>query len=419
MLKNLTLSEEQKELALFLGGSFIAKILSFVLFFIIIRFLTPKEVGQVELYNTNISLLLPVLSLQIGEANIRFLSDDYDKNRIYLTNIVFVIMCQILIITGFIIIFPQKLLFLTVITMVINSFLALYARAINRNQYFRLIEIIQRTSMIALVYGILLYKTIGYMWVTIASYLLSDIIIAFCLRNSFKFSRRAVDRNIIREIVGYSAPLVLNSLGWWLITSADRYIIRYFYSESYVGIYSVATKIASAVMLIMQNIYYVFQKRYIMCYDKGMEIPQHLNRTYLNVTFCITGAGLLCPVWFLKILFGSQYEESLGLYYLFVPTIMYWSLSVLYGVGYLLKKDTKGASTTTLASAVVNVALNWILIKRYAISGAIISTTISLFLWFAVRYIKQKETICCRLSLKYTFVIVGIQAFSIIRYAIY
>ena len=65
MIRGHKFSEEEKELALFLSGSFIAKILSFVLFFIIIRFLTPEEVGEIELYNTNISLLLPICSLQI------------------------------------------------------------------------------------------------------------------------------------------------------------------------------------------------------------------------------------------------------------------------------------------------------------------------------------------------------------------
>ena len=161
MLKKYKFSEEQKELALFLSGSFIAKILSFALFFIIIRFLTPEEVGEIELYNTNISLLLPICSIQIGEANIRFLTDNYDKNKVYLTNIIFIMLCQLVFLAALILFLPQKLLFLTVVAMIINSFLALYARAINRNQYFRLIEIIQRVSMIVLVYEIFLYKTIG------------------------------------------------------------------------------------------------------------------------------------------------------------------------------------------------------------------------------------------------------------------
>ena len=180
MIRGHKFSEEEKELALFLSGSFIAKILSFVLFFIVIRFLTPEEVGEIELYNTNISLLLPICSLQIGEANIRFLTNDYDENKSYLTNIVFVMICQLIFLAIFIVLLPQKLLFLTVAAMIVNSFLALYARAINRNQYFRLIEIIQRVSMIVLIYGIFLFKTIGFMWVTIFSYVISDIIVAFC-----------------------------------------------------------------------------------------------------------------------------------------------------------------------------------------------------------------------------------------------
>ncbi len=153
-MKYLSLSDEQKELALFLGGSLIAKVLSFVLFFIIIRFLTPEEVGEIEIYNTTTSLLLPILSLQVGEANIRFLSGNYEQNRPYLTNIITIIICQIFFIIGLAIFVPQKLVMLTVIVMIINNFLALYARAINKNQYFRLIEIVQRISMIAMLYGI-------------------------------------------------------------------------------------------------------------------------------------------------------------------------------------------------------------------------------------------------------------------------
>ncbi|MBS6377045.1 MAG: oligosaccharide flippase family protein [Clostridium sp.] len=419
MIRGHKFSEEEKELALFLSGSFIAKILSFVLFFIVIRFLTPEEVGEIELYNTNISLLLPICSLQIGEANIRFLTNDYDENKSYLTNIVFVMICQLIFLAIFIVLLPQKLLFLTVAAMIVNSFLALYARAINRNQYFRLIEIIQRVSMIVLIYGIFLYKTIGYMWVTIFSYVISDIIVAFCLKDSFKFNRQTISKKIIGEVVGYSMPLILNSLGWWLITSADRYIIQYFYTASYVGTYSVVTKVSSAVMLIMQNIYYVFQKRYIICYDRGERVSEHFSKAYFYITFFITGIGLLCPNWLLISLFGSQYKESLGLYYLFMPTIMYWSLSVFYGMGYLLKKDTKGASTTTLLSAIVNIILNCIMIKRFDIFGAIVSTTISLFLWFVIRYRKQKEILYCKLKIRYILILLSLQIFSIFRYIAY
>jgi len=418
-LKYLSLSDEQKELALFLGGSLIAKVLSFVLFFIIIRFLTPEEVGEIEIYNTTTSLLLPILSLQVGEANIRFLSGNYEQNRPYLTNIITIIICQIFFIIGLAIFVPQKLVMLTVIVMIINNFLALYARAINKNQYFRLIEIVQRISMIAMLYGIFLYHTKGYMWITVISYLISDIVIAICLRKTFKFVRSTFRKDIIKEVISYSAPLILNSLGWWLITSADRYFIRYFYSESFVGTYSVVTKISSAVMLIMQNIYYVFQKRYISYYDQGIKIPHHLNKTYLNVTFWLTGIGLLCPKELLLLLFGKQYSQSLGLYYLFVPTIMYWSLSVLYGIGYLLKKKTKEASTTTLFCATINVGLNSFLINKYAISGAIYSTTISLFLWFLIRYISQRDTLNCRMTIKNGFIILILQMLSIWRYINY
>ena len=413
------MSLERKELLLFMGGSFIAKAFSFLLFFIIVRFLSPSEMGKIELYNTNISLLFPILSLQISEANIRFLSNDYEKNKLYLSNIIFIVLIQVVIIFFAFLIFRRNLVLLTIIFMIFNSFLSLYARAINKSEFFRLSEIIQKLFMIVFIWYILLYKDRGYILVTITSYLISDCIIGFNLRSTFKIDSTQIDFSIIKELIKYTFPLILNGMGWWMITSADRYVIKFFYDDAYVGIYAVVTKMSSIVMLIMQNVYYVYQKKYINCFDRNETIPKRINSEYLGIIFIITFISLIIPKQILQIMLGQQYSSYLGMYYLFVPTVMYWALSVFYGIGYLLNKNTYGISSTTAISALINVILNFVLTNQIGMTGTIVATNFALLVWFLMRYINAKEAINCKLSFKHILLIAFLQIMAIARFLLY
>ena len=63
------------------------------------------------------------------------------------------------------------------------------------------------------------------------------------------------DKQIEREMIAYSVPLILNSVSWWINNASDRYILTYFSGVAVNGIYSVAYKIPT-ILSTIQSIFY-------------------------------------------------------------------------------------------------------------------------------------------------------------------
>ena len=409
---------ENKELLTYMIGSFVVKIITLGMFFYIAQNLSQAEVGQIEIFNTNVNLIVPLISIQLGEACIRYLGNNLNRNKEYVTNIIAILIVQVVLMSIFLIFSNNKMLLVACLFTILNNFIALYSRSIGEFKYFRLTEIIQK-SLLSILVVIFIKKGVdGYIYATIISLISALFIIGSRIIKKIKIDRSFIKKEIMLGIIKYVSPLIINAIGWWLITSTDRYIIRYFYTDAEVGIYAVATKIAGILMLFLQNIYYVYQKRYINSFELGLKVDEKYNTQYFKITIAITMISLCIPKRLLLLVLGTTFEESVGLYYLFVPSIMYWSLAVLYGLGYLMTKKTKGASATTLISAVVNIIINFILVKQLGIEGAIIATLISLFIWFLLRYLQQKDVINFKIPIVYWVAIIFIQVLSIVIYYI-
>src|SRR5690606_12807757 len=55
------------------------------------------------------------------------------------------------------------------------------------------------------------------------------------------------DAELQREMVGYSAPLVLNGVSWWVINVSDRTIITTVISAAANGIYAISAKYSAII----------------------------------------------------------------------------------------------------------------------------------------------------------------------------
>lgn len=61
------------------------------------------------------------------------------------------------------------------------------------------------------------------------------------------------DRNLEREMLSYSRPMIANSIAWWVNNVSDRYVVTFFCGVAVNGIYSVASKIPS-ILSVVQSI---------------------------------------------------------------------------------------------------------------------------------------------------------------------
>ena len=103
------------------------------------------------------------------------------------------------------------------------------------------------------------------------------------------------------------------------------------------------------------------------------------------------------------LLVDSSYNEA----YIYIPilviSIYYTNMSNFYGGIFTAYKNTKIMGSTTVVAAIINVGLNLILIPKFGIWAATLSTLISNVIVFAYRRYRLSEYIQLKEKFNYVF----------------
>ena len=106
---------------------------------------------------------------------------------------------------------------------------------------------------------------------------------------------RGLDLRTSKEMLRYSIPLIPNSIFWWINNMASRYLIAYFLGTTENGLFAVAYKIPTVIVL-MSNI---FMDAWQM--SAVSDVPKKRAQFFTRVFVCYqallcTAASGLIPV---------------------------------------------------------------------------------------------------------------------------
>src|SRR5690606_32563819 len=85
----------------------------------------------------------------------------------------------------------------------------------------------------------------------IIAYGISCVLILRKIHLASYLKSKTIDRVLIREMIKYSLPLVPNTISWWLINSANKYLILMFLGIQENGIFAMSNRFP--VILVMIN----------------------------------------------------------------------------------------------------------------------------------------------------------------------
>ena len=251
-----------KDTLLFALGSLGSKMILFFLVPLYTNYLTTVEYGIADLVFTTAQLIIPIVSVVIFEAVIRFgLMKDKNPAEVLKAGIIVGILGTILTIAItplyglYSPIAPWKwYICVYVVLSFSSSIFKSYLKVKDKNKQYAIISIIQ-TICLALV-NILLLVVFhvgikGYLISNIVSIGLSVVLAAHYGNIISDFLNVHINQQLLGEMVLYSAPLILNDLSWWVIHSSDKYMIEAMISASALGIFTAATKIPSLINVLI------------------------------------------------------------------------------------------------------------------------------------------------------------------------
>lgn len=404
-----------KNTIILLLGKFSTQIVSFLLLPLYTYKLSTSDYGYVDLAQTYISLLVPILLLQLDSGVFRYLIDirknEENKKKIIASSfycictIIFIIIMIIIIIKKYIEINYFYSIILNIFILVLNMYMMSIARGNGNNKHYAISSCIM--ASLNLIINAILIINFKY---NAESILISasisnaiSLIYIFFVEKVYKYIKiKYIDLEKLKELLKYSIPMIPNALSWWIVGLSDRTIIVNLLNVSANGIYSIACKFSN----LLNSVFSIFSMSWqetaslhINDDDAGKFFSKMITNifNFFVIISCII-VGIL-PLMF-NVVIGAEYKES----YNYIPILLLGNIfNVLVGLLggiYVAKKMTKKVAMTTIGSAIFNIIINLIFIRKIGLYAACLSTVIAYFIMSIYRYHDIKKYLDMTISIR-------------------
>lgn len=388
-----------KDLGIYAIGNLGAKIITFAMVAVYTHYINKGDMGYYDLCLTIIFLLIPFVTLQLRDGAFRFLleTDDSEQRSKIITFIYRTLVTSIivsLVVTFMLAMFTSIeyvwYCFLLLIAMSFFEVITQVARGLGKNVEFVATGII--SSLGIFVFSILFVVILpwGITGIFIANILARIVALAYLewrmkiIATYFKFSINI--KQVARDLIKYSLPLLPGSLCWWLTGSSDRWFINHFLGIEVNGVYAVAFRFNSIVYILATIFYQAWQETAILQYnspDRDKFFSKMFNTYICVLTILLTLYSFILKV-FYPIIVDANYQESANYLYLMGISAVIFALSAFFDMGYQCAKDTISTLPAIVMAAIVNIVCNIVLVKNFGVYGAIATSIITyllLFLW--------------------------------------
>ncbi len=399
--------------AVYLFSNILAAAIPFALLPILTRYLTPSEYGQVAIFQTLLAGLGAFIGISAqGAAGVKYYDDDLSKTdlKYFIGNCFLVLVATTALALLVVVIFRRVLsdwlaletewlllsVFVSSATFVVVMRMGQW-QVRNQAKHYGAFQVSQ--SIVNIILSLLLVVCFlqgaaGRIWVlslmplvyaTIALFLLyKDGLLGFAWRP-----------NYLREVLIFGIPLIPHSVGYFLLSSVDRFVINDQLGLAQVGIYMVAVQLVSAMALVfdaINNAYvpWLFERL------KQNQIEEKRQIVRWTYAYCIALLGVVVLAFvigppLLILIAGEKYSAA--------SSVIGWlALGQAFHGMYLMmtnyifySKRTGLLSLSTITSGLINVGLLMVLISFYGLQGAAIAYAISqgvkfLLTWLVAQY---------------------------------
>lgn len=376
-------------------GNLCTKLITFFLLPLYTAVLSTAEYGTVDLLNTLVSLLLPIVTFQVEQAVFRHLlearENKEETSKIISTGFYSVIIQCIIYFLIFLAISPfikntYKIFLVTnVIAHIFASLTQQIARGIGKNTNYAISSFIAATTTI--VFNVILlvvfkFGVTGMLTATMIGQIVCLIYNMISLKLYKYINLKNYDKKLLKKLWKYSLPLIPNAISWWVFNVSDRVVVSGILGVSYTGLLSAASKF-SMVYITFYNIFNISWTEMVSLHIKDADAEEFMNKM-VNMIFKIFLSAGIMIVSIMPIVYPIMINKKFIEGYNQVPILMLGSIfNVLVGLIstiYIANKNTKAVANTSIVSAIINLLVHLLLIKKIGLYAASVSTFVSFFI---------------------------------------
>ncbi len=251
-----------------------------------------------------------------------------------------------------------------------------------------ILQFIQTISIVGLTLLLIIEFSWGWKGKLFAEFFVLMLFMFYSIYYLIKYDHIMVDFDLvkIKEIVSFLFPLTFTIVGLYLMGTIDKVFLANIISIEAAGIYAIALTMTIVINIVYDSALNAWQP-YMYEYldsDNYQDLSKVVSITYIFTLF--VAISTVAYIFFSPYLFDFMIDEKFNDALQFLPILI-----IAYGFEGLRKpiagflyylNKVKTSAFITFVSAVINVILNLILIKKYGIYGAAYATGISFFIQY-------------------------------------
>lgn len=402
-----------KNVLLFSISGFVPKILSIILIPLYTSYLTTAEYGVSDLITTTVSLLIPIFTLDIQDAVMRFALDkNYDTKEVFSVAARIILVGTLIVGGGTIIVsildisgIESGYLYFFIVmyfsTAVYNT-VSLFCRGIDKVGIMVVGSIIN--SVVSLSANIIFLVVFhwglnGYL---LANSLGSVIALIWCFTGAklWRYLVFRISKRTFKDMVAFSFPLIFSVIAWWINNASDRYILTWMSGVAVTGLYAVSYKIPN-ILSMFQNIFaQAWSISVIKEFDRN-DTDGFMSNTYNMMNFgmiALCSGIMIVNIPIARILYSNEFFEA----WKYVPplliSVVFNAMALFIGSIFTAVKDTKTLSASTIIGAVVNTVCNFVFVYLWGAYGAALATLLGYAAVLGMRHIILRKHLVLHLN---------------------
>ena len=376
----------------FFVGDFGTRILSFLMVPYYTNVLSTAQYGEIDLVNSTVNLILPLITLNLSDAVFRYVMDKTSNKKEILGNgLVFSFLGVLLFSTVLLITngagsdYALYMYLITVVSIIYGLFIN-YLKAIGKLKLVAISGFIN--TFLFIIFNIYFLTNLklgvtGYFLSTILSSVTICVFLFFSQRlwREVDINIARHDKGLIKKMIRYALPLIPTNLGWWIIMLSNRFIINEMLGVEFTGIYSVANKVPTILQALLTIFMQAWQISATSLFEDNKQKMQHhfevMLKYYKSGIFIFSSILICFTQVIMKIIAQNDFYQGWVCVPFLLLAISFSSINGLITAIYTSFKENNAQFYTVVAGAIINIILNVVLIKFLGLIGSTIASAIS------------------------------------------
>jgi len=421
-----------KNMIIYFIGNVSTKLIAFFMLPLYTMLILREDFGYYYQIQNIMYVVVPMLFIEVWNGILRFMYEQKETKDKYS-----------IITNGFVITFTSTIIYFIAFAIFLNfveirnpMLVVLYgslysiqfvfqyaARGLGKNMVFMVSGIVCSVVNIASNIVLIVFFKMG----------LSALLISYCLgmfasiiaveigagiirnNNSWK-----IDKAILRKMFIYCAPLLVNTIPYWFLSSYNSIVIFNVLGESQNGVFAVAVRIGVVLTLFTTVFNMAWQEAAFEVSSssgRGIYYSKVLNN-YIKVLVC--GMLVILPlvsITFSYFVLGEGYSGAKVLLPLYFLAASFSAVSGFFGQLFEAEKKTNIIFISTLAGGAVSVFAVHMLIPLIGLQAAAISMILGFGVNIVIRMFLIQKSV--KISLNYGFIALSLVAFAGVGYCFF